>query len=152
MTPDRLDAAEIKRRIEAARILRGIGQAELDRLFHEDGLGKGEAGRTERGDLPMTRVRREAFSRHLGVPERWFTAASIDEIVGLRDREPGDSIEERLERIELIVRGNAAAVNPDEALELEMSQAVEERHHGRAPRHGEGTGEDEPGRRAEGRA
>jgi hypothetical protein len=53
-------------------------QVELDQLFHQDGLGKGEAGRTERGDLPMTRVRREAFARHLRVPEDWFLEEDAD--------------------------------------------------------------------------
>lgn len=86
-----LPADEIKRRIHAARVLRQLEQADLDRMFHEDGLGKGEAGRTERGDLPLTRVRREAFCRHLGVPERWFLADDVDEVVGLATAGPTDA-------------------------------------------------------------
>lgn len=85
-----VDADEVKRRIEAARILRGISQLELARMFEEDGLGKTEAGRLERGDLPLTRVRRDALCRNLGVPERWFTADSVDEIVGLGGESAGD--------------------------------------------------------------
>lgn len=78
-----LEADEIKRRMEAARILRGIGQSDLGLLFEEDGLGKSDPGRIERGQMPLDRARREAACRHLGVPERWFTAETVDEIVGL---------------------------------------------------------------------
>ena len=96
---------EISRRIKAARELRGIEQTELSEQLAADGLGKSEAGRIERGDLPLTRVRREALMRRLGVPERWFTSDSVDEIVGL----DGDdhisavdrlaAIDEKLERL-----------------------------------------------------
>src|SRR3954463_16295734 len=83
-----LDPATLKRRIHAARLLRDMEQVELDQLFHQDGLGKGEAGRTERGDLPMTRVRREAFARHLRVPEDWFLEEDADVLVFPRDPHP----------------------------------------------------------------
>lgn len=76
-----LDPATLKRRIHAARLLRDMEQVELDKLCYEDGLGKGEAGRTERGELPLTRVRREAFARHLRVPEEWFTEEDADLLV-----------------------------------------------------------------------
>lgn len=76
-----LAAEELKRRIEAARILRGIHQTELDRLFDEDGLGK-KAGRLERGDLALSRALLDGLIRHLKVPERWFTDPDVDTIVG----------------------------------------------------------------------
>lgn len=67
----------LKRRIESARILRNISQAELSRRCARDGLDKLAAARAERGEVPFTRVLREAFARHLAVPEWWFTAAEV---------------------------------------------------------------------------
>jgi hypothetical protein len=74
----------LKQRIEAARILRGVSQATLQQKFEADGLDKYAAGRVERGELDMQRVHRDAFCRHLGVPERWFSEPDVDVIVGLR--------------------------------------------------------------------
>lgn len=72
----------LKRRIEAARLLRGISQIDLDARCHQDGLGKQEAGRLERGELPLTRVRADALIRNLRVPERWLTSEDVDGLVG----------------------------------------------------------------------
>jgi hypothetical protein len=75
-----LGADELKRRIEAARILRGLEQTELDGLFDADGLGK-SASRMERGKLPLTRARLDGLIRHLRVPEGWFTEPDVDRLV-----------------------------------------------------------------------
>jgi hypothetical protein len=94
-----LSKDELKRRIEAARTLRGTTQAELQRLFEADGLDKYSAGRVERGELVMQRVHRDAFCRHLGVPERWFSEPDVDVLVGLRpaERLTRDVLREELE-------------------------------------------------------
>lgn len=76
-----LEGKELKRRIEAARILRGMSQAKLEELFAADGLGKYDAGRIERGEMTMQRVHRDAFVRHLGVPDYWFSEPDVDRIV-----------------------------------------------------------------------
>lgn len=76
----------VKQRIEAARALRGLSQADLDKLGAAEGLGRYELGRVERGELsPMTNTQRTMLCKILGVPERWFTSDDVDEIVGLRD-------------------------------------------------------------------
>jgi hypothetical protein len=77
-----LSPEELKRRIFAARVLRGLRQVDLQASLAEDGLGKRELGRIERGSLPLNRVRRETLARALRVPEIWFTSESVDEIVG----------------------------------------------------------------------
>jgi hypothetical protein len=83
-----VDSGEIKRRIEAARILRSITQGEMDRRAHEDyGLDRQELSRTERGALPLTPARRLVLEKVLEVPARWFSADSIDEVVGLRGQD-----------------------------------------------------------------
>lgn len=79
-----LPATELKRRIEAARILRGITQVTLNEMFEADGLDKTEAGRLERGKLDLSRASLEALARNLRVPREWFTEADTDRIVGLR--------------------------------------------------------------------
>ena len=86
-----LETEELKRRIEAARILRGLSQAELAERLHADGLGKYDLGRIERGTMPMRRVHRDAIARHLGIPDYWLTEPDVDIVVGLRptDRPPG---------------------------------------------------------------
>lgn len=72
-----LSVPQLKQRIEAARLLRNLKQTDLGMLFAEDGLNKQEAGRLERGELPLTRVRLDALVRHLRVPEAWFTSEDI---------------------------------------------------------------------------
>ncbi len=69
--------------MEAARILRGIDQRQLGELFAADGLGKSDPGRIERGQIPLDNARLAAACRHLRVPESWFTAESVDDVVGL---------------------------------------------------------------------
>jgi hypothetical protein len=76
-----LGAPELKRRIEAARLLRAISQETLDERFGEDGLGKKAAGRLERGDLELTRALLDGLVRHLRMPEAWFTAKNFDEVL-----------------------------------------------------------------------
>lgn len=77
-----MDAQTVTQRIRAARTLRGLEQAGLDALFAADGLGKQEASRLERGELPLTAARRHALVRHLRVPEEWFTEDDVDQVVG----------------------------------------------------------------------
>ena len=78
---------ELKRRIHAARILRRVTQDELEKQLAEDGLDKREAGRVERGELPFRRIHRILFAEALRVPERWFTAETVDEIVGFASQD-----------------------------------------------------------------
>lgn len=93
------DAETIKRRIEAARILRGISQAELNRRLAADGLGTQEAGRVERGELPLSAVRRWAMTRALGVPERWFLEPDVDVVVGLRSPPAEEALKQAFDRL-----------------------------------------------------
>lgn len=78
-----VEPGEIKRRIEAARVLRGISQPEMDRLGADLGLPKQELSRTERGELPWSQARAMILQRVLGVPDRWFTEPKVDALVGL---------------------------------------------------------------------
>lgn len=97
---------EAKRRIAAARLLRGLGQDELDELGAKDGLGRQELSRTERGELPITKVRRETLARLLAMPAEWFSTDSIDALIR-RPSEGPDSeglarIEERLDVLDAL--------------------------------------------------
>lgn len=112
-----LDAEQLGRRIKAARLLRNIDQAQLAEGFVADGLDRHELGKLERGKFPLTRVRLDTLCRHLQVPERWFTSANTDLVVGLTS-EAELSADQR----ELVVRaarllaeagqGNAQAAPP----------------------------------------
>lgn len=79
-----LENEELKRRLDAARTLRGLTQNQLAALLAEDGLGKHDLGRIERGSLVMQRVHREAIARRLRIPEWWLTVEDIDVVVGLQ--------------------------------------------------------------------
>lgn len=68
-----MDREELARRIGAGLRLRGITQAELGDLFKEDGLGREDPGRIQRGELGMQRIHLDAFSRHLELPADFFT-------------------------------------------------------------------------------
>lgn len=103
MNPDRwyskgdmaLPTEELKRRIDAARTLRGLKQRQLADLLEADGLGKHDVGRLERGELDLRRVHLDALKRHLQMPEWWFTIQNVE----LPDDLPA-SLEERLSAIE----------------------------------------------------
>lgn len=95
-----LSRVELRRRIVAARTLRGVSQEELDALFDGDGLGK-SAGRLERGDrrLTLNRALLDGLVRHLRVPEIWFTSKDVDALVyrgGTADGERLAAIQEQL--------------------------------------------------------
>jgi hypothetical protein len=96
--PKAMDAEDVKRRIEAARMLRGIEQQQLDRLGHAEGLGKQELSRTERGELPLTRVRRDVLLRLLRLPDRWLVSDDIDEVVGFDQAAPAPRLTPDLAR------------------------------------------------------
>lgn len=116
-----LNKNELKRRLDAARTLRGMTQAELAARLHEDGFGKQDLGRIERGDMPLQRMRRVIIAGHLGVPEAWFTDPDLDKLVG-REPDSGeirsllDAISDRLAALELrlTASGLAAAARQDE--------------------------------------
>lgn len=76
--PLALSVEELKRRIDAARTIRGLRQVDLAELLEADGHGKHDVGRLERGDLPLTRALRRSLAEHLKVPERWFTDPDLD--------------------------------------------------------------------------
>lgn len=102
-----LPTDELKRRVEAARILRGLTQNQLADLVHADGLGRHDVGRLERGDIPLTRVLRDALCRHLGVTEEWFTEPDVDVLLrGIGE----DDVNERLDRIERAVTENRGSL------------------------------------------
>lgn len=119
---------ELRRRIEAARILRGISQDDMDVMGHADGLRKQELSRTERGDLPLTRIRRDVLARVLRVPERWLLAETVDEIVAAPPTEA--DIARRLDALtEAVGRLDG---EPGAALERDLSQAADSQAHAEA--------------------
>jgi transcriptional regulator with XRE-family HTH domain len=65
-------------RIKAARLLRGISQAELARRLVDAGLPFRLVGALEREELPLRSAHIHALSAALGFPQRWFTAEVDD--------------------------------------------------------------------------
>lgn len=74
---------DLVRRMEAARILRGISRRQLGELFKLDGLGVQDPERLARGEIDFERKHLLAACDRLRVPERWFTAETVDEVVGI---------------------------------------------------------------------
>jgi hypothetical protein len=116
----RVDASELKRRIDAARTLRGMGQTDLATLAWGDGLGKHDVGRIERGKMDLQRVHREVLVRHLRVPDWWFTA-EVEEfdlrLLGLyvppaREGLPPDEIRAIAAELATLLLRAAEAVDP----------------------------------------
>lgn len=68
-----LTSEELKRRIDAARTLRGLTQEALSELVAADGLGKTTVGRVERGEMDLRKAVRNSLCEHLDVPAWWFT-------------------------------------------------------------------------------
>ncbi len=74
-----------------------MDQSDLADLVHEDGLGKYDVGRIERGKMTMQAIHRRSLAHHLRVPESWFTDPDLDVVVGL---EPdSDTIKNRLDAV-----------------------------------------------------
>lgn len=91
-SPGVLDKTELKRRLEAARTLRGLRQVDLAEMLIRDGFGKHDVGRLERGQLDLQRKWIDALCRHLRVPERWLTDPDLDAVLGYtEEEEPSDS-------------------------------------------------------------
>lgn len=81
-----LSKDEIRRRIVAARTLRGMEQTELASLMADDGLGKHDLGKIERGGMTMQATHRRSIAHHLRMSERWFMEDNIDGLLS----DPGD--------------------------------------------------------------
>jgi transcriptional regulator with XRE-family HTH domain len=80
-----LSTDELKRRLDAARTLRGLKQTDLAGQFVEWGFGKEDIGRIERGNLTLTRARRVALAEILQVPEAWFEDEQLKLVPASRD-------------------------------------------------------------------
>lgn len=93
-----MTAEQVKRRIEAARVLRGMTQVEMDQAGAAQGLGRQELSRIERGALPLGAAQRRTLCDILRVPERWFTDEDVDVVVGLTPDIPGLSADEEVAR------------------------------------------------------
>lgn len=104
---------ELRRRIDAARTLRGMKQTDLAEKMAQDGLGKYDLGRIERGDerLPFSASHRRSLAHHLRVPEAWFTEPDADTLI----HEPAPELEERIDELTREVRALSASRAPDEA-------------------------------------
>lgn len=76
---------DLVRRMEAARILRGKSRRELGELFKLDGLGVQDPERLVRHEIEFEAKHMRAACAHLRVPERWFTAETVDEVLGISD-------------------------------------------------------------------
>lgn len=76
-----LTPEELKRRIDAARTLRGLRQVDLAELLEADGHGKHDVGRLERGEIPFSAALRRSLAHHLEVPEAWFVDEHVDGII-----------------------------------------------------------------------
>jgi hypothetical protein len=104
-----IDRETQARRIEAARVLRGMSRSEASKLFEAEGFGLHDIPRLERADpkLTLTRPRRETLARLLEVPEHWFTAEDSD----LFDM-PDDRLS-RIERALTELRASIVALSAD---------------------------------------
>lgn len=93
-----LPSDELKRRLDAFRTLRGMRQTDLADRLAEDGHGKHDLGRLERGDerMPLSASLRRSIAAHLEIPERWLT----DEHLDLAQTAGEPSLDDRLARIE----------------------------------------------------
>lgn len=76
-----LDPEELDRRLKAIRMLRQISQTEMAVMLEAEGFGKHDLGRIERGQMALTGARRRELARILRVPESYFTAEDLDEVL-----------------------------------------------------------------------
>lgn len=80
-----LPEQQIKDRLHALRLLRGLSQKDFAELCAAQGLGTTEAGRVERGKLPFTGKHQLVFARVLDVPEDWFNDPDVSRLLWAAD-------------------------------------------------------------------
>lgn len=122
-----LDPDELARRIVTARTLRAMSQRDVGLAMRDEGFGLHDIAKLERQDPkapPLNRVRREALSRVLRVPERWFTAEDAEIFEGQDSAAPAwaiemfDKLDERvddiIERLDALAAAAAEGSRPTE--------------------------------------
>jgi len=76
-----VEGKELGRRIKAARLLRDVSQRDLATVLATEGFGKHDLGAIERGTKTLQGAIRRELALRLRVPEQWFTAESIDDVI-----------------------------------------------------------------------
>lgn len=119
---------ELKRRIDAARTLRGMTQRELGDRLAEDGFGKHDLGRVERGDprMPFNNAILRALCHHLEVPERWFT----DRHLTFHDHPPAEVDQHLLTEIHALVSQGVDVLLSHDRYTREAASALRELREG----------------------
>jgi transcriptional regulator with XRE-family HTH domain len=135
-----LDSHELKRRLDAARRLRGMKQTDLAELLVAEGFGKHDVGRLERGELALQRKFIDALCRHLRVPERWFTEPDVDIIVGFTQSDQATDVsDDQLRRAaELMAPQLLQAARALRQAEAEAQTATRGQDHPRGAAEGRG--------------
>jgi transcriptional regulator with XRE-family HTH domain len=131
-----LEAAEIRRRLRAARELRGMSRQQLAALVKEEGFGLEDVARVERGELVLLAGLRRSLAIHLGLPEAWFTEPDVGRLFASDPAASGD----RLTRLEEKLDQLMAEQRPDPE-ELAQRVAAALRRHGQTQ---SGTGSTTP--------
>jgi hypothetical protein len=118
---------EIKRRIEGARILRGISQAKLNELGAADGFGREEMGRVERGELDFRPGKHlDPLCRYLMVPRWWFTADELN--FGSVDAPPSpDEVSSLLAQQTVLLSDIRTAVVEERQIRDEIADLIDRR-------------------------
>lgn len=141
-----LSPKELARRIQAARALNGLSQADLGELVKADGFGRYDISRLERAGAerppkkpppPLSPARIRSLAQATGVPECWFTQADKSKLFNWGETESlATQVTELKRKVEQITRPQAEggqSVDVDAELEGHFrSRADEEdqREHG----------------------
>jgi len=117
------DAERFAERLRGARVALGLEQADLEKLFEEEGYAKRMVGQLERAEVETIRgIHRAAASKTLGFPEAWFTAD--DPRALLRVPPPTEKLDEILRRLKQL--GVLVEVTDQEELEQELESAAQQ--------------------------
>lgn len=72
---------ELRRRLKALRVLRGVTQVELGRQLKAEGVPEYDLARAEQGKKDMSSNLRRELARILRAPESYFLAPDLDEVL-----------------------------------------------------------------------
>lgn len=72
---------ELRRRLKALRVLRGVTQVELGRQLKAEGVPEYDLARAEQGKKDMSSNLRRELARILRAPEDYFLAADVDDVL-----------------------------------------------------------------------
>lgn len=117
---------ELRHRLVAARELIGLDQRQMGAKLDEQGLGRTDAMRLERGRIAFTPAHLSAYTRITGLPSQWFTIGDVSALFSpaLAGEDPDEALGTQADVVRALRSLLAALENVRSAMGEEAYQSV----------------------------